>query len=115
MKRLVKPLIAAAALAMLLLTGPVAVAGPLEDAKAAGQVGEQANGYLGVVSGNAPANVRRLVDEINLKRREVYRATAEKAGTSLNDVEAISGKKLVERSASGEYIRLPDGRWVQQR
>lgn len=114
MMRFLRTVAAALAMATLVFSASPVAASPLSDAKAAGQIGEQANGYLGVVSGNAPTNVRRLVDEINLKRREVYRATAEKSGTSLQNVEALSGKKLVERAGPGEYVKLPDGRWLKR-
>ena len=91
-----------------------ATAGPLDDAKRAGQIGEQANGYVGVVSGNAPAGVRQLVDEINLKRRAEYRSLAQRNGTSLQAVEALVGKKLVERAPGGQFVRMPNGRWARK-
>ncbi len=91
-----------------------ALAGPLDDAKRAGQIGEQANGYVGLVSGNAPAGVRQMVDEINLKRRAEYRSLAQRNGTSLQAVEALVGKRLVERAPGGQFVRLPDGRWARK-
>lgn len=91
-----------------------AAAGPLDGPKGAGQVGEQADGYAGLVTSSVPAAVRRMVEEINLKRREQYRAIAKKNGTSLKAVEQVFGERLVGRAAPGEYIRQADGRWVRK-
>ena len=85
-------------------------AGPLDAEKAQGLVGEQANGYLGVV-GSVSADVKRQVDEINLKRRERYREIAKKNGTSLAAVEAIVGEKLIGRAKAGEFVMGADGKW----
>lgn len=85
----------------------------VDGAKAAGLVGEQWNGYLGLVGDGASAEVRKLIEEINLKRRQKYREIARTNGTSLEAVEAIAGKKLVERAASGTYVRTgPNQGWV---
>ncbi len=54
----------AAALLALALASP-ALARPLDGARRAGLVGEQADGYLGIVSASAPADVVRQVQEIN--------------------------------------------------
>lgn len=103
--------------AVLLAVGAAAapaVAQSLDQAKAAGQIGEQPDGYVGVVGASVPAAVRQMIDDINLKRREEYRSIATKNGTNLQAVEALSGKKLVERAPAGQYVRLPDGRWVRK-
>lgn len=91
-----------------------ASAGALEKEKAAGLVGEQVNGYLGIVSAKAPAGLKRLVDEINLKRKTHYRGVAKKQGTSLQAVEAVAGGKLVKRASKGQYVRGANGRWIRK-
>ena len=83
-------------------------------AKTAGQIGEQPDGYLGIVNASTPPAVRQMAEEINLKRREEYRAIASKNATNLQAVEALTGKMLVERASGGQYVRLPDGRWVRK-
>ena len=40
-------------------------------ARAAGQVGEKIDGYLGVVGGGTPA-LQAVVNDINIKRRALY-------------------------------------------
>lgn len=84
----------------------------LDQAKAQGLVGEKLDGYLGVVS-NA-AGVSRLVDDINLQRRQLYRDIARKNNIPLNAVEQLAGKKAIERAASGEYVQSPSGAWARK-
>ena len=109
-------------LGALLLVTALAIAGwsapasavTLDQAKSQGQVGEQANGYLGVVSAGAPADVQALVADINQKRKAEYQDIAQRNNTSLNAVEALAGKKAVELTPPGQYVRLPSGQWVRK-
>lgn len=111
--RLVAGLLAAFLLVVGWAAAP-ALAQSVDQAKTAGQIGEQPDGYLGIVDASTPPAVRQMADEINLKRREEYRAIASKNGTNLQAVEALSGKMLVERAPRGQYVRLPDGSWVRK-
>ena len=78
-------------------------------AKAAGQVGEQTDGYLGVV-GSAPADVRAMVKDINNKRRAVY--TAKAAGKStIEEYAFATACRLILETKSGEKYQGPDGTW----
>lgn len=80
----------------------------LGGAKAAGQLGEQSDGYLGVVRPDGQAaEIARL---INQARRAEYQKLATQNGIRLGDVEAMAGKKALEKTPSGQYIRL-DGQW----
>ena len=83
----------------------------LQSAKAAGQVGEQPTGYLGIVQ-NEPG-VPALVQSINQQRRAAYQNIAQKNGTSLQVVEQLAGKKAIEKSAPGSYIKA-GGSWQQK-
>jgi uncharacterized protein len=91
-----------------------ALAASLDQAKAAGQVGERIDGYLGVVDANAPADVRALVDQINAERQAKYKEIADKQGAPVAAVGQIAGKKLLERTPAGEYILGADGQWRQK-
>ncbi len=88
-----------------------ALAASLDQAKAAGQVGERIDGYVGVVDANAPAEVRALVDQINAERQAKYKEIADKQGAPVAAVAQIAGKKLLERTPKGEYILGADGQW----
>ncbi len=107
-----KKILSALVLGALLTLGAGAHAQTLEQAKSSGWVGERANGYLGVVQ-DAPG-VRKLVDSINLQRRQQYRDIARRNATSLDAVEAIVGQKLIERAEPGEYVENPAGGWVRK-
>lgn len=77
-------------------------------AKASGQLGEMANGYLGVVKpGGQAAEIARL---INQARRAEYQKLAEQNGIQRSDVEAIAGQKAIEKTPAGHYIQL-QGQW----
>ena len=101
-------------LAFFLVAAPagLAHAAPIDDAKAAGLVGEQPDGYLGAVK---PPNdaTKALIQQINGERRVHYEKIAKKRGTEVAAVAALAGKKLVGKAGKGEFVRKPDGEWVQ--
>jgi uncharacterized protein YdbL (DUF1318 family) len=111
MKISVASLIRAALLALLLISAP-AFALDLGQAKSQGLVGETASGYLGVVSGGG--DVQQLVNSVNAQRRAEYQSIAQRNGTSLQAVEALAGKKAIERTPPGQYVQLPSGQWVRK-
>lgn len=83
----------------------------LGEAKDKGQVGEQTDGYLGVVGNDAQAaEIARLINEA---RRAEYQKMATQNGIQLSDVEAIAGKKAIEKTETGNFIRL-DGQWQRK-
>ncbi len=84
----------------------------LPNAKAQGMVGEQLNGYLGVVQESADA--QSIVKLINDARRAEYTRLAKDNNIAVADVEALAGQKAVERTQRGHYILL-DGQWLQKR
>ena len=92
----------------LLLTGTMAHALDLHSAKQQGLVGETASGYLAVVKPGGGAAA--LVAKINAQRRAEYQRIAAKNKISAADVEALAGKKAIERTARGQYIRV-GGSW----
>ena len=96
-----------------LLAAPAAYADALNDAKAKGFVGERLDGYLGVVSPNAPADAKALVDSINARRKQHYAKIAGQEGIDTAVVAARAGAKLRERAEPGHYVMNPDGSWTQ--
>ena len=60
------------ALVLVLAAAPV-LAADLDGAKAAGQVGERVDGYLGLVDANAPADVKALVERVKDLEAELSR------------------------------------------
>jgi uncharacterized protein len=105
-----------AVLALALLCTPVFAlqAEEIDAAKRAGTVGEQVDGYLGLVQASAPAEVQALVAEVNTRRRTAYEEIATKNGTPVETVARLAGAKLIERAAPGEYVRDDTGAWKQK-
>jgi uncharacterized protein YdbL (DUF1318 family) len=99
------------ALGLLLSAAPVAAQSPAyAAARAAGQVGEQVDGYLGFPSAPS-ADVRRTADDVNIKRRAIY---AERAGVNHSTVEEYAfttGCQLILKTKPGEKYQAPDGTW----
>lgn len=83
-------------------------------AKAQGIVGEQGDGYLGLVTGSADASVSAAVAEINAGRRAVYQDTATKTGVSLQAAGEATAVKLFEKVPSGQYIKPLGGSWTRK-
>ncbi|WP_372958478.1 YdbL family protein [Marinobacter sp.] len=83
----------------------------LESAKSEGQVGEMPTGYLGVVSEGGEAEA--IVEAINEARRAEYARIADKHDIPVTQVEAVAGKKALEKTPSGQFIQV-DGRWVRK-
>lgn len=95
----------------LMLGSLTAFAIGLDDAKARGLVGETVDGYLGAVE--ASAEVNALVADINAKRKAEYQRIAQKNGIDLSTVEALAGKKAIEKTPAGQYVQI-EGAWVRK-
>jgi uncharacterized protein YdbL (DUF1318 family) len=94
-----------------MLTTSIAGASPLTQPKADGLIGEQANGYIGLVRQDVPAEIKKLVDEVNAKRKAGYQEIAAKQGVSLESVELIGGNTAIEKTLPGNYVRDASGAW----
>jgi uncharacterized protein YdbL (DUF1318 family) len=88
-------------------------AADLQQVKSEGLVGEQLNGYLGVVSTEANAEVRRLIADVNEKRKAEYESIAAKNSTSIETIELLAGKKAIEKTEPGNYIQNATG-WIKK-
>lgn len=81
-----------------------------ESARSSGQVGEKMDGYLGIV-GNATAELRRLVNDINIKRRAVYAEKAQQANATLEEYALTAGCIAIAKTSPGEKYQAPNGNW----
>ncbi|MGZ8312203.1 MAG: YdbL family protein [Allosphingosinicella sp.] len=107
----------AAGLGLAVLAGGTAYA-TMQDAasqlRASGVVGEQADGYLGLV-GSASADVRAQMDAVNIQRRAAYTKLASQRGATIEEVAAATACQIFAgRIGPGQYYRLPDGVWRQR-
>jgi uncharacterized protein YdbL (DUF1318 family) len=106
-----KPILRQLVFMLALVFSAVAVAAMgLDAAKAQGLVGEQHDGYLGIVSSATP-EVRALVSDVNAKRRAEYQRIAQTNGIALEDVELLAGQKAIQRTAPGHYVKLEGQSW----
>ena len=80
-------------------------------ARQAGQVGEQPDGYLGFVTPPTP-EVRALVMDINIKRKDAYTKSAAANGSTVEQFAFTTGCNLIARTLPGEKYKSPDGRWL---
>ncbi|RVT39813.1 YdbL family protein [Sphingobium algorifonticola] len=94
-----------------LTTSARAQSGVVAQAIAAGTVGEQSDGYLGI-AGSVSADVRAEVESINIKRRAAYTDLAGKRGVTVADVAAATGcQTLAARVKAGQAYRIGNGAW----
>lgn len=82
----------------------------LATARAAGQVGERFDGYLGFAARSSPA-VQRQVSSINIRRRSLYAGLAQRRGVTPQAAGIATGCELLERVQVGEVYLLQDGVW----
>jgi len=85
----------------------------VDRAKAQGLVGEQADGYLGVVTGSDPA-LAASVTAINKGRAQVYASIAAKTGVSVADAASAAGAQLVAKAPPGQYYKTAAGGWARK-
>lgn len=97
----------------LLLAGPV-WAITLQEAKEQGLIGEQRDGYVGLVVGNSAAEVRTLVREVNDERRRRYEQIASDNGITVEQVAAVAWERAVQATRAGHYVHDANGRWVMK-
>jgi uncharacterized protein YdbL (DUF1318 family) len=79
-------------------------------AKAAGQVGERYDGYLGFAS-YLPAATRREVEAVNIRRRAHYTNLAAAKGVGPQDVGVTAGCMTLGSVQVGEAYLLADNVW----
>ena len=107
-----------------MLTGALLLAAPAQaqndaviaQARAAGAVGEQADGYLGFVPGaNISADLRGRVEQNNIQRRALYTRRAAERNVSVSEMAAAVACEVFERRiALGERYRNERGQWRQR-
>lgn len=85
----------------------------VDQAKAAGVVGEQGNGMLGIVSGADP-RVAAAVNEINTGRAAAYRDAAAKSGVSEAAAGEAAYRLLLARMPPGQFYKPAGEGWMRK-
>lgn len=83
----------------------------LSQAKANGLVGEQADGYLGVVKNEGEAS--QIAQLINQARKAQYQKVAGETNVPLTEVQNRAGTKAQEKTPAGQYIKQ-QGQWIKK-
>lgn len=99
-------------LCVLMFLAVPALAIDLQTAKDQGLVGETPSGYLGAVVESQP-EITELITDINAKRKAKYAEIAAKNGISLDKIEKLAGKKAIEKTPSGQYVKI-GAEWRQK-
>ena len=102
-----------ATVALPALAQSAAAKAAVDAGKASGTVGEQADGFLGVVSGGDAAT-RAAVAEINTGRAAAYQDRAAKSGVSPDAAGQATAMQLYARLAPGQYWKPLGGGWTKK-
>jgi len=86
----------------------------LEKGKAAGQVGEKLDGYIGLIDESAPENIKKMVKDTNERRKARYESIAKSRGTNVESVSKLAAAKILERVKPGQLFEGADGKWVEK-
>ncbi len=84
----------------------------LDQARAQGLIGEQVDGFAGVVTPSPEANA--LVADVNARRRAAYADIAAKNATTPEAVAAVTAERLIARLPKGAFVKDASGRWVRK-
>ena len=79
-------------------------------ARAAGQVGEKRDGYLGYVTPPS-ASLKAVIEDINIKRRAEYAARAQANKSTVEEFAFTTGCAQIAKTVPGEKYEAPDGSW----
>ena len=107
-----KTLFKAAIVSIALLAG-AAQAIDLAGAKSQGWLGEQRDGYLGLVKPEAPAEARQLLEQVNRQRRAQFEQIAARNGITQDEAAAVFAREAAQRTQAGNYIQGSGG-WVRK-
>jgi uncharacterized protein len=110
----IKSLLGSLLMALAMLFAAPAMADSLDQARAAGLVGERPDGLVAPVSSNAPADILSLVQSVNAKRLEKYQQISAEKGVPAEQVGAITGEKIISKLKPGWYYMDASGNWVQK-
>lgn len=108
------PLLQCLMLVLLVVFSTTAMAQTLEEAKAAGIIGEKRDGYIGLVQSNAPPAVVTLVNDVNRQRRERYQQIAQENDIAVQDVAQLAYARAVEATQPGHFVEDANGQWVRK-
>jgi uncharacterized protein len=88
----------------------------LREAKSAGNIGETFGGFVEAVEGKSiDEKIKKVVEEENADRRELYKLIAEKEKTTEQKVAERNAFRNFEKAESGEMLKDKDGKWRKKK
>lgn len=111
----IRALIGATMAAALLIAAPASADPVVDTAVSSGIAGEQTDGYIGFrTEAGVDSDLRARVEQINIRRRQVYTQRASERGVSVNEMAAaVACEIYAARIEVGEYYRDESGQWRQ--
>ncbi len=109
----IKSLLGGLLTVLLLVFAAPAMADALDDARAAGLVGERPDGFIAPVSPSPPANIASLVQSVNAQRLAKYQQISAEKGVPAEQVGALTAEKIISKLKPGWYYMDSSGNWVQ--
>jgi hypothetical protein len=111
---MIRPAILIVTLALIAALGAVpAMAADLDGLRASGVIAERYDGFVEIRQGGN-AEARRIVDEVNAKRRDIYEKRAEAQDVPVDQVGRVYAEQILEKLPEGAWFRTPDGGYVQK-
>jgi uncharacterized protein YdbL (DUF1318 family) len=86
----------------------------IDAAKMQGVVGEQGDGFLGLVKGGGAPAVISAMQQINTGRAAAYQDTAARTGVTASAAGQATAVQLHARLRTGEWYRPLNGGWVRR-
>lgn len=89
-------------------------ASALDELRAQGVIVERYDGLVELRTGDAPAQARTLVEQVNNERRALYEERAQAEDAPVEEVGKVYAEQIYRRAPSGTYFLQPDGSYVQK-
>jgi len=87
--------------------------GLLDQARAAGIVGERFDGYAMIRDAGASSALRQLVNDVNARRKQVYENRAASEGIPVAQVGRVYAQEISESAPPGTWYLSESGAWAQ--
>jgi len=114
-RSVIKFAIASIMLSFIQLGAAHAASATIETAKSQCVVGEQIDGYLGVVDGaTISQNVEREIRAVNQQRKAAYADLAGRNGVTIDDAEMLTAERLINAAPSGHCVQDSSGSWTRK-
>lgn len=82
--------------------------------RANGTIAERFDGYLQLRDANAPSDARKLVAEVNAKRRELYEKRAAEQSVPVSAVGEIYAAQIFRSAPAGTYFLQAGGGYIRK-